>query len=190
MENLELASTLTAGRSFKELVRVDSGVNVQDCYQCGKCSAGCPLSAAMDYTPHQVIRMLQLGLGEKALGAKSIWVCAHCATCYARCPKGIDIPKLMETLRMEAKRRGKVPVKTVDIFSDTFLSLVENFGRVQEALLIAFFNLKSGQLFKDVLLGPPLLLNGKVHPLPKRSGGQKAVKRIFERVRAAGGEKR
>lgn len=187
MQNVELVSALDSSNDFLAKLKQDSGVDVLDCYQCGKCSAGCPLNRAMDYTPHKILRMLQLGMEEKALSAESIWVCVACDTCYARCPKGVNIPKVMETLRIEAKKRNKISVKTVDIFSSSFLWTVEHFGRVPEALLIVLFNTRSLQLFKDVPLAPTLLLNGKVHVFPKRAKGQKVAKKIFENCRQMGG---
>lgn len=187
MESIELNSTLDCSRELLGEIQLDSGVNIQDCYQCGKCSAGCPLNLAMDYTPHKIMRLLQLGMTEQALSARSIWVCVACTTCYDRCPKGVDVPKIMETLRIEAKKRKQISVKTVDVFSDSFLWSVENFGRVQEALLIVIFNLKTFQPLKDVPLSPKLLLNGKVHPIPKRAKGHAVAKRIFANCRQMGG---
>jgi len=187
MESVELTSALDSSKTFLAKLSSASGVNVQDCYQCGKCSAGCPLNFAMDYTPHKIMRMLQLGLEEQAVSAQSIWVCLTCSTCYARCPKGVDVPRVMETLRIEAKKRNKIPVKTVDIFSDLFLMTVRQFGRVPEALLIVLFNLKSLQPLKDVPLAPALMLNGKVHPIPKRYKGHEAAKRIFANCLKMGG---
>lgn len=187
MESVELTSALDSSKDFLAQLNSATGVNVLDCYQCGKCSAGCPLNFAMDYTPHKIMRMLQLGMEEQAVSAQSIWACLTCSTCYARCPKGVDVPKVMEALRIEAKKRNKIPIKTVDVFSDAFLWSVEQFGRVPEALLIVIFNLKTMQPFKDVLLSPPLLLNGKVHPIPKRHKGHAAAKRIFANCRKMGG---
>jgi heterodisulfide reductase subunit C len=70
--------------------------DLNSCYQCGKCSAGCPLANFMDTPPHQVIRMAQIGLVEKVFTQNTIWMCASCATCKVRCPKGVDLAKIME----------------------------------------------------------------------------------------------
>ena len=71
-------------------VREETGQSVFNCYQCGKCTAGCPLASEMDYSPHQILRMLQLdlpGMEEEVLGALSIWLCLTCETCATRCPQ-------------------------------------------------------------------------------------------------------
>jgi len=93
---------ISADSVHNELVhRVEeySGQDLMACYQCGKCAAGCPVAFAMDMLPSQVIRYAQLGLVEKLLDSKTIWLCAACQACYTRCPKGIDLSRIMEALR-------------------------------------------------------------------------------------------
>ncbi|HEY3389525.1 MAG TPA: 4Fe-4S dicluster domain-containing protein, partial [Prolixibacteraceae bacterium] len=78
--------------SFK--VRQITGVNVRECYQCGKCTAGCPVGERMDLRPSVVMRMLQSGdtaSEEEILRSNSIWLCLTCETCYSRCPMELDI---------------------------------------------------------------------------------------------------
>lgn len=87
---------------FAERVRSLSGVDPRECYQCGKCSSGCPMTPEMDLIPSQVIRLLQLGQEQDVLGCKTIWLCASCFQCYSRCPKGIDFSRLAEALRILA----------------------------------------------------------------------------------------
>jgi heterodisulfide reductase subunit C len=82
-----------------------SGQNLLACYQCGKCSAGCPAVSQMDILPNQIIRYAQLGLKEELLESKSIWICASCFTCNARCPKGINIAEVIEALRQILLRK-------------------------------------------------------------------------------------
>ena len=86
--------------AFIKRVEELSGQNIFSCYQCGKCSAGCPIASEMDILPNQVIRFLQLGMEEDVLSCKSIWLCASCFTCQSRCPKGVDLTKIMEALRL------------------------------------------------------------------------------------------
>ncbi len=91
---------------FVKLVAEISGQNVLQCYQCGRCSSGCPLTFAMRLLPNQVIRLVQLGLEEEALNSNTIWVCASCLACHARCPRGVDLAKVMEALRAIGLRPG------------------------------------------------------------------------------------
>ena len=90
---------------FVARVEEISGQDLLACNQCGKCSAGCPVVAAMDLLPSQVIRLAQLGM-EEVLESDTIWICASCLTCVTRCPKGVDLPRLMEALRQVALRQG------------------------------------------------------------------------------------
>lgn len=83
-----------------------SGEQVQSCYQCGKCSAGCAMTGMMDLLPHQVIRLLQLGQIEEALASQTIWLCASCLACSTRCPRGVSLPNVMESLRVTFLRPG------------------------------------------------------------------------------------
>jgi heterodisulfide reductase subunit C len=90
---------------FVRQVEEVSGQALLACNQCGKCSAGCPIVAAMDLLPSQVIRLAQLGM-EEVLESDTIWICASCLTCVTRCPKGVDLPRLMEALRQVSLRQG------------------------------------------------------------------------------------
>ena len=76
-----------------------SGVNVYACYQCGNCSSACPAVEFMDIPPHQVIRLAQLGFMEDLRGSETPWICAACITCTVKCPRGVDIAKVMEGVR-------------------------------------------------------------------------------------------
>jgi len=98
---------------FVKKVEELSGQKLLACYQCGKCSAGCPAVAEMDILPNQVIRYAQLGLKDELLSSNSVWVCASCYTCNVRCPKGIKIAEVMEAVRqvLLRKRRDHVNVR-------------------------------------------------------------------------------
>lgn len=93
------------GSDFVREMEALSGQNFLKCYQCGECSAGCPLSAEMDVLPNQVIRFLQLGQEEDVMAAQSPWLCASCFTCYVRCPKEVDIASIMEAVRLRHLRQ-------------------------------------------------------------------------------------
>jgi heterodisulfide reductase subunit C len=76
-----------------------SGQNILACYQCGRCSAGCPVVEEMDIIPSEVIRLLQLGQMDEVLSSKTIWTCASCLQCASRCPKGVEFSNICDALR-------------------------------------------------------------------------------------------
>ncbi len=92
------------GRLIDEM-KMYSGQDPAECYQCAKCSAACPVTAAMDILPHQVIRYLQMGMEEELLNSKTPWICASCFTCAARCPRDLDLARIMEGVRLTLLRR-------------------------------------------------------------------------------------
>ena len=94
-----------------------SGQNVFDCYQCGICSSGCPVTDYMDYSPNQVMRLVQLGCVDEILNSKTIWICSTCLQCSTRCPKGIEVAKVMEALRTINLRQREGTLKPEDIKS-------------------------------------------------------------------------
>jgi heterodisulfide reductase subunit C len=169
-------------RSFGETVSELSGEDIYSCYQCGKCTAGCPVAPEMSHTPNQIIRLIQLGLKEEVLASLTIWLCASCETCTTRCPKEVDIAKIMDTMRIMSVKEGyacKEP--TVLKFNETFLNSIKNNGRLQETRLAIAYNLKTKQFFKDMGLGQKLFLKGKMSFLGNKIQGKEAIQAIFER---------
>ncbi len=82
-----------------ERVKTISGQKLLACYQCGRCSAGCPVVEEMDIAPSEVIRLLQLGQVDEVLSSKTIWTCASCLQCASRCPKGVEFSSICDALR-------------------------------------------------------------------------------------------
>ena len=112
----EISVKKVRGRFVRQVEEI-SGQDLLACNQCGKCSAGCPVVAQMDVLPSQVIRMAQLGM-EEVLETNTIWICASCLTCVARCPKGVDLPRLMEALRQIALRSGVAKLELDELPSE------------------------------------------------------------------------
>lgn len=83
-----------------------SSQNIFACYQCGKCSAGCPLTESMDHLPNQIMKLLQMGDEEPLIKSNTPWVCASCFTCSSRCPRGVRITEIMEALRLYRLRKN------------------------------------------------------------------------------------
>src|SRR3990170_6864785 len=144
-------------------IREKTGQNVFLCYQCVKCTSGCPLAQHFDLAPNQVMRAAQLGMEDLIFGSKTAWLCACCQTCTTRCPQGIDIAKVMDFIVSEAVEQGIQPqVPEAALFNKVFLRNVNILGRAYELGLIAEMNLRTGQPFKDVGMGLEMIGKGKV----------------------------
>ncbi|QGG47800.1 4Fe-4S dicluster domain-containing protein [Heliorestis convoluta] len=190
MGSIEMSKTVPESDDFRALLKDQYDADVSLCYQCGKCSAGCPAAFAMENTVRQIIRMVQVGLIQEALSTYSIWVCASCETCSTRCPRHVEPAKVMESLRIEAKKAGLVADKRADLFNDLFLQSVSSHGRLHEVGLIMRYNILSGQWFKDAELAPSMMLQGKLKILPESIKNKEAVAKIFENVQKKRGGKK
>ncbi|MBC9783207.1 4Fe-4S dicluster domain-containing protein [Heliobacterium chlorum] len=189
MGPIQLSMTVASSQDFRDRLKQEYGVDVSLCYQCGKCSAGCPAAFAMEHTVRQILRMVQSGLVQESLSSYSIWACAGCETCSTRCPRQVEPAKFMEALRIEAKKAGLVADKNADLFNDLFLSSVKDTGRLHEVGMIARFNILSGQLFKDAEHAPGLFTQGKLSILPHKIKNTEAMAKIFANVQKKRGGK-
>jgi len=109
-------------RELLQKVMEISGQNLYSCYQCGKCSAGCPSIDFMDLTPREIIRAL-LDDHEEVLHSQTPWVCAACFTCTVRCPNELDISRIMEALRQIKLRRKGDTVQISEIPHEELMEL-------------------------------------------------------------------
>lgn len=169
-------------------IEILAHTQLANCYQCGKCTAGCPVAARMDLAPNQLIRTVQLGQAATALRSQSIWECVSCQTCSTRCPKEVDCAAVMDALREISLAEGMVAPSQQPIvaFQQAFLDNIRRNGRLAELELIAQFKtavfFRTGRLaflFKDASLAPQLGKRKKLHFLPGKVRDRKVVERIF-----------
>ena len=177
-----------AGSKLADAVRKATGVDVAQCYQCGKCTAGCPMARWMDVVPSQIMRLVQIGdaeAAERLLTSGALWVCAGCLTCTQRCPKKLDPAAVIDALKEMSYAQGKVSAgqRKVLAFHKAFLKVVENAGRMSEIPLTALYKMTSGDFFSDVTMAPKMLARRKLPLVPKIVRNRKQVKRIFAACR-------
>ncbi len=159
-----------------------TGIDTARCYQCGKCSAGCPMASETRIRPHDVMRLVTLDRLDRLAADESIWLCLTCETCSARCPNGCEPARVLEAVREIAAHDapGSVPSRLA-AFHRAFLGQVRQHGRMFELGMVLEYKLRSGALLQDAASTPGLLTRGKLHALPHRIRGRKEVARIFER---------
>ena len=174
--------TISPGQENRKLLaKLQSmDIDVQACFQCGRCSAGCPITEFFDLTTMEVVRLASYGMEDKLLTSKAIWLCAACETCATRCPNDIDIAVLMDVLRELAVRKGVKPAEPrVPVFHQSFLDSINHWGRAYEVGLIAGYKLRSGDFTGDMKLGVKMFSKGKLSLLPHSIKGKAEIKKIF-----------
>jgi heterodisulfide reductase subunit C len=166
---------------FVRMVEEQAEQKMSHCYQCGNCTAGCPLSFAYDVPVNQIMRFVQAGQKDAVLGCKSIWLCATCETCTTRCPNNIDVARVIDVLRQIARREGRIGVSEIQEFRDAFLESIQANGRLFETGVLAKYFTKTGRGWADFSLGPQILSKGKLSFLPHKIQGKAEIAKIFER---------
>lgn len=174
---MDTISTLSAEVSHR------SGQQVELCYHCHKCTAGCPAVTSMSYGPDRLLRMVSLDEQDPVLRSRDIWLCAGCFTCTTRCPNEIDIAAVMDALRQVAVARHYPPgVRDALLFHRLYVEVIRLLGRSYEAAILGLFKLRAQQpLMNDMGAGLKLFLRGKVPLLPEGTKTGREVRKLFER---------
>ena len=128
---LEQVSARTAGVSRLEM-----------CIQCGTCGGSCPSAEDMDHTPRRLFAMIRAGMRDEALKSNTPWVCVSCYHCVVRCPQGVHIADVMYTLKSMAIQAKLYDDSSAPDFSQTFVDMIETFGRSYELGLATRYYLK------------------------------------------------
>jgi len=175
--------TTPSESSLAESVLSESGQNVNLCYQCKKCAAGCPISYEMDYKPAELIHAIRLGMDELVLNSKTMWLCSSCETCTTRCPQDVDVAKVMDAVKITAMKKGIRPaIPQVASFNKAALSNIKMCGRMYELGMIMGLKLRTFEFMKDSQLGMKMFRKGKLKMIPSLTGAMR-TRRIFRRVK-------
>ncbi len=167
-------------RSFRHEVNERSGENVGLCWHCRTCAGGCPYVKAMDYHPHAVFRLVQLGLRKEALESSTIWICVSCNTCSIQCPAAIDIPAIMDALRHMALAEGvKIAQPEIVKFHEEVLGSIKRYGRTHKLEIMMRYKVRMRQWFQDMDLGLKMLARRKLDLKPSKIDRPEEVSRLF-----------
>jgi len=171
--------------NFINEVEAATDIDVYACYQCGVCSGGCPINFMMDYTPRQIMRMVQMGMRETVLSSTTIWLCSSCNTCFTRCPREIELPEVMASLKSIAIKEGiDAKIKEGPILYKTMVENMEKYGRIHETELYMTFARKTGlkKLLKQLPLGITLFRKGKMKLSPEKIESLDQLKAIIKGI--------
>jgi len=171
-------------------VSAEAGTNANKCYQCKKCTTGCPVAGFAELHPAQIIRLVQLGDLDAVLDGDFIWLCTGCETCTTRCPQGIDIAAVMDEMRIIARqtKRVKKDAAFANIL-DLNLKSMKRWGRLYEVELLMLDKLtRPSSLMDDVGMGIKMFAKGKINPLPT-VGDRTQMKRMLAEIEKIKGER-
>lgn len=189
MQNLHIEQASSQDQEFLRRVKAAAGPQIDRCYQCYTCSNSCPIAYALDYFPNQLLHMVRLGLKEKVLRSKTIWLCVSCETCATRCPNEINLVRLMDVLRRESlKAEVEIGVNEVFQFHRLFIKEIQKRGRIFELPFLMRYKLKMGghlsvkSIYKDGVLGFKMLFKGKFKVLHNKFERQKEIKDICRKI--------
>jgi len=95
-----------------EISKIHGAENIKLCFQCGTCTSDCPVSRFSDfYRPRRIARMVQLGLKDRILSDRHLWLCTTCYTCIDRCPQDVDVANVVRVLRnLSVKYTNSMPL--------------------------------------------------------------------------------
>ena len=173
--------TLSAGPDPMPAIRD----KVAACMQCGTCTGSCANSYAMDYTPRQLWRMVQLGLEEEIFRSKTFWLCSSCYYCTLRCPRGLPLTETIAALKRLATSQGVFNDKKSPFFYRAFINTVNRYGRVREMELMTryFLSLKNPVTpMGFTALGVKLIMKGKLAPQIPQFIGKGKLEAICRKV--------
>lgn len=159
-------------------------LNVATCLQCGRCSSGCTMRTETDILPHQMNRMVMLGLTDRLLASKAIWTCASCHTCVSRCPMNVDTPAIIDKLRAMASD-APADTQRIRVFNEVMLANMRRFGRVYEFGMMGVYKMRTRDFFSDLAKFPTMLRKGKMKLAPPSVKGRGAAAKIFDRAHRA-----
>jgi heterodisulfide reductase subunit C len=184
MKNNQIVCKEFRREFIKEVMKMPGGEKILDCIQCGSCSGGCPSMFAMDYSPMQIIKMINLGMKEEVLSSSTIWVCSLCYTCATRCPRNIDFPTLMMSLRNKTIQENLVKDSVKSDFHKYFFETVNKYGRLNETeLMVKLLDMTNfSDLFHKVRLALRLIKKGKVHLRASKIEQTSAISNILQKT--------
>ena len=171
----------------EQVLKTPVGEKIPTCMQCGICAGSCPVSHEMDYSPRELVRMVQLGLKKEVLSSNTIWICTTCFSCSARCPRGIHPTELMETLRPIAIAEGIINKNAK--FDNIFSNVIKNNGRASEFLLISRYSLTEPGMIKQLPFGLSMMAKGKLPLSIDRMENARELDAIFKLVGKIGEQK-
>jgi heterodisulfide reductase subunit C len=170
---------------LRQLEMIPNSEKIKSCIQCGTCTGSCPVSYAMDISPRELIALFRAGDLETLLNSKSIWVCSSCYSCQTRCPSTIKVTDIIYALKRLAMEKGIYPPKfPVHSLSESFVKIMNSYGRLHEPRLLAYYLMKTDplKLFSFMPLGFRMAKKKRIAYTATKIKDMKGLKRIIAKA--------
>lgn len=168
--------------SFLDEIETVSKTGISSCYQCCRCTNGCPVAQDMDIVPHRLIRYIIDGEQEKALSSGTIWTCLNCATCSVRCPNGIDVARVFETLRVLSVEAHLAATMDTRLFDEIFIENISKHGRLYEMEAVMRYRLHKKEFFGDADMGLAMVRKGRIGLTPHNIRDRKNLGKVMREM--------
>jgi heterodisulfide reductase subunit C len=183
---IQVGERMESRRNFiKEVMKMPGGEKILECIQCGSCAGSCPAMFAMDYSPMQIIKMINLGMKEEVLSSSTIWLCSSCYTCATRCPRDVSFATLAMSLKNKAILDNLVKDDSKVKFHKSFFQVVDKYGRSYEPeLFLNIINIRDVKgALRNAGLGIRLLKKGKMNMRAPKTEQHPWQKNIVEKTK-------
>lgn len=176
----------SSGKFLREVIRnTPGGETLMTCLQCGTCGGSCPSGPDMDHTPRHIFAMIEAGLEEDVLRSNTPWYCVSCYYCTVRCPREIPITDIMYTLKQKAVDAKLYDDSDAPDWSESFIGMVETYGRSYELGLATRYHLTHKPMQKFGL-GPfalNMLIKNRLAFRPERIEKISQLQAILDRAK-------
>lgn len=171
-----------------EVYALPGGEKVKNCIQCGTCSGSCPASFQMEQTPRQLFAMIRAGMRDDVLSSDTVWLCASCYSCSVRCPQEIKIADVFYAIKRIAIREGKAKKHKAAALSNSFVKIINKYGRNSEVRLLINYYSKADRasFIKQAPIGMKLFFKGRLPLTTSKIKGIKQMRAIIAKAKKLG----
>jgi heterodisulfide reductase subunit C len=178
----ELTEKDLGAELLRRVRELPHGEKINECIQCGTCSASCPTSGAMEYGPREIIAALRAGMLERVLRSNTVWLCASCYSCVVRCPANIPFTDIMYELKRLGVKYGIYPKKTTNAaMANSFSEVIDRHGRNSDTKLILKYYTRTGlwKILGQMGLASKLFFKGRMDIFTKTIKGLDGLQKMM-----------